>query len=111
MIKKNKKIIKIKTTNEKLSEKSNKLFESLSNHLDDEDIEILNKLLEIERELTLRENYEKKYLIKINLEKEVEDEVLAEWIIEIEDRLVGVNNSLWNEIFDHVMIKEIKTKK
>jgi predicted house-cleaning noncanonical NTP pyrophosphatase (MazG superfamily) len=32
-----------------------KLFESLSNILNDEEIETLNLLLEIERELTLRE--------------------------------------------------------
>lgn len=42
-------------TNEELLRKSAELFESLSNHLDDEDIETLNELLELERELTLRE--------------------------------------------------------
>ena len=42
-------------TNLELAKESTQLFESLSNHLDGDDIEVLNELLEIERELTLRE--------------------------------------------------------
>lgn len=39
------------TKKETLNQKSVRLFEFLSGHLDDEDIEILNELLEIERSL------------------------------------------------------------
>lgn len=46
----------IKLPDTKLIAYSGKLFEFLSSHLDDKDIEVLNELLEVERELTLREN-------------------------------------------------------
>lgn len=42
-------------SNEDLKNKSNEVFESLSNILNDEEIESLNMLLDLERELTLRE--------------------------------------------------------
>jgi len=42
-------------SNEDLKNKSNEVFESLSNILNDEEIESLNILLDLERELTLRE--------------------------------------------------------
>lgn len=42
-------------SNEDLKNKSNEVFENLSNILNDEEIESLNILLELERELTLRE--------------------------------------------------------
>lgn len=42
-------------SNEDLKNKSNEVFENLSNILNDEEIESLNILLDLERELTLRE--------------------------------------------------------
>jgi len=42
-------------SDQELIDYSTELFEFMSGHLDDEDIEVLNELLEVERVLTLQE--------------------------------------------------------